>query len=250
MHAVFHLGDGAFAEHAAGNVGEGYVHGDVIRGAVDLIHGGGTLDGAAERPGAFHADEGVVTDDVHAQALRGGVGHDGADGAQTDHAQRLSADFGTGELGLALFDQLGNLRALSVQSARPVDAAGHVTAAQHQAADDQLGHGVGVGAGGVENHDAAPGALVDGDVVGTRARARDGQQAVGQVHVMHGGRANQNAVRHGLLLGNEIALGGQALMDDVGNIVERLNLIHHAFSFSKAFITSTSFFTPSTGMAL
>ncbi len=54
VHAVFHLGDGAFAEHAAGSVGEGYVHGDVIRGAVDLIHGGGTLDGAAE-PAAVHA---------------------------------------------------------------------------------------------------------------------------------------------------------------------------------------------------
>src|SRR5699024_2273131 len=144
------------------------------------------------------------------------------------------------ELGLALFDQLCDLRALPVEGARPVDAAGHVAAAQHQAADDQLGHSVGVGAGGVENHDAALCALVDGDVVGARARARNGQQAIGQVHVVHGGGADQNAVGHGLLLGDEVALGGQALVDDVGNVVERLNFIHHAFSFSKAFITSTS----------
>ena len=64
------------------------------------------------------------------------------------------------------------------------------------------------------------------------------------------GDLEQNAVGHGLLLGDEVALGGQALVDDIGDIVEGLDLIHHTFSFSKAFMTSTSFLTPSTGMAL
>ena len=130
------------------------------------------------------------------------------------------------ELALTLFDQLRHIRALALQALRPLNAAEHVAAGQQQAAHDQLGHGVGVRAGGVEHADALLGALVDRDVVHACARAGDAQQIVAEGHVMHRSGADKHAIRHRLFVGDGVLLGGQLGVDDIGNLVQRLNLEH------------------------
>ena len=99
----------------------------------------------------------------------------------------------TGEFGLALFHQLGDIGVV-LDGLHPVDAAHHVPAAQKHTAQCQLHHGVGVGAGGVEHHDARFGAVGQGNVVDAGTGAGDGQKAFRQSHIVHVGRAHQNAV--------------------------------------------------------
>ena len=89
---------------------------------------------------------------------------------------------------------------LPFEALGPLDGVDHVAAARNQRTDDQLCHGVGVGAGGVEHHDTGAGAFLDGDVVGAGTRAGDRQQAVGQRHVVHIGAAHQDALRSGGLV--------------------------------------------------
>ena len=60
-----------------------------------------------------------------------------------------------------------------------------VMACQQHAAQNELLHGVRVGAGGVEHDDAGFGALVKRDVVHTRAGAGDGTAGFRKVHVVY-----------------------------------------------------------------
>ena len=77
--------------------------------------------------------------------------------------------------------------------AAPGGAGQDAATCQQHAAQDELLHGVRVGAGGVEHDDAGFGALVERDVVHAGAGAGDGEQAFGQVHVVHGGAAHEHA---------------------------------------------------------
>ena len=108
--------------------------------------------------------------------------------------------------------------------------------------------------GGVEHHDALLGALVDGDVVGARARPGDGQQALGQRHVVHRRRAHQDALGIGRVGADRIVGLGQALFDDIGDRVEGANLLHDGVTslmvFSNSAMKATRALTPSSGMAL
>ena len=122
--------------------------------------------------------------------------------------------------------------------------------AQHQAAHHQFRHGIGVCAGGVEYCNSPLGALVQRNVVYPCARPGNGQQVFVKVIAVHVGGTNQNTVRHRLLSADEVLIGQKVLMNDFRNVVQGFQLIHHTFSFSKAFITAISFSTPSTGMAL
>ncbi|MPN52761.1 hypothetical protein SDC9_200424 [bioreactor metagenome] len=69
------------------------------------VHGDG--------PCAVHRKEGIVTDDFHADGCRC-IGYQDADGAQADHAQGFTLEFGPHELALAFFHQLGHFRAAAL----------------------------------------------------------------------------------------------------------------------------------------
>jgi hypothetical protein len=69
-----------------------------------------------------------------------------------------------------------------------------VTGGDEHGGDDQLLHGVGVGAGGVEHHDTVFRAAVNGDVVGAGSGPGDGPQGGGELIFVHGGGAHQDAV--------------------------------------------------------
>ena len=140
--------------------------------------------GAGELPGVFHGDVGIVAQHVHAQR-HARVGHQHADGAQADDAERLALQFGADELALALLHQLFHFRALAGERFAPLHAVDHLAGGEQHAGDDQLFNGVGVRARGVEDHDAALGQFVQRDVVHARAGARHALDAFGDVHLVH-----------------------------------------------------------------
>ena len=143
-------------------------------------------------PCRFNGDEGIAAVNGHSQ-ISGGVGQRAAHRAQADDAQFFVADFMTGEFGLAFFHQFGDIGVV-LDGLHPVDAAHHVPAAQKHTAQCQLHHGVGVGAGSVEHHDARFGAVGQGDVVDAGTGAGNGQKAFRQSHIVHVGGAHQHAV--------------------------------------------------------
>ena len=107
------------------------------------------------------------------------------------------------------------------QAAPGQDAA----ACQQHAAQNELLHGVRVGAGGVEHDDAGFGALVKRDVVHTRAGAGDGQQAFGKVHVVHGGAAHEHAGSLRDVVG-ELIVGSEQVGSFGGDVVQAVDVAH------------------------
>ena len=140
-----------------------------------------------------YRQEGIIADDVHAQCGRI-VGDQTADRAQTDDAEGLALDFGTDKLALALLHHLADLIAVALEGFRPRGGGQYVSGREDHRAQHQLGYGVGVRAGGVEDNDALFRALVKRNVVDARARSCDGEKAFGQLHVVHGRRADQHCV--------------------------------------------------------
>ena len=224
LHAVLHARHGGGVDHALGVGGGGDVDGDVVGHLVDLLVGGGVGDVVVQVPGGVHRQEGIAAHYLHAQA-DGDVGHQAADGTQTDDTQGLALDLVTGELGLVLLHGLGGV-GIVLQGVHPLDTAHDVTGGQQEGADGQLLDAVGVGAGGVEDHDALGGALVQRDVVDTRARAGNGQQLGVEIHVQHIGGTNHDALGGGHV-GADIVEGGVQLVGaDLGDLVEQLNVFH------------------------
>ena len=144
-------------------------------------------------PGRIHRQIGIVAVHIHTQGF-GGVGHQAADGAQADDTQLFTLDFGARKGGFALFHQLAHL-CLALEGLGPLDAGNHLAGADDHAGDHQLLHRVGVGAGGVEHHDAGFAALVHRNVVDAGARPGDGLEGIGERHIVHGGGADHDAVR-------------------------------------------------------
>ena len=167
--------------------------GDVVAQGQHVVQVHTVVYLAAQVPGCLNGDVGVVAVHFHAQ-LDGAVGHAGADGTQTDDAQRLALDLVAHELLLALFHGLGHGR-VSGKALAPLGGVGHIAAAGDQHPDHQFSHGVGVGTGSVEHHDALLTAAVQGDVVDPGTGAGDGQQIVVEGGVQQVGAAHQNAVR-------------------------------------------------------
>ena len=166
--------------------------GDVVARAEDVFQIGDVVNGAGNLPCGAHGNERIVAVYVHAQ-LNGGVGNLGAYRAQADNAQLLALDLLAGELLLGLFGRLGDVLVVGIFTA-PIDASQDVAAAQKKCAQDDLLNGVGIGARGVEHHDAFIGAAIERDVVHAGASAGNGAKTGRELHVVHGSAANKNAL--------------------------------------------------------
>ena len=150
------------------------------------------LNPAAQIPGGINRNVGVVAVDLHPQ-LDGAVGHPGTDGAQTDDAQHLAGNFIAHKLLFAFFHILLEV-GIAGQVLGPGRGRRNIPAAGNQHAHHQLGHRVGVGAGGVEDHDALFAAPVQGDVVDAGTRPGNGQQVGLELGVQQVGTPHQDAV--------------------------------------------------------
>ena len=193
LHAVLAQGQGLGIDGVLGGGQVGHMDGDVVAQGEHVVQVHAVVYLAAQVPGGVNGDVGVVAVDLHAQR-NGAVGHAGADGTQTDDAQRLALDLVAHELLLALFHALGH-GGIPGKALRPLGGGGHIAAARDQHPDDQFGHGVGVGTGGVEHHDALLTAAVQRDVVDTGTGAGNGQQVVVEGGVQQVGAAHKDAVR-------------------------------------------------------
>ena len=202
----------------------GHMDGDVIAQGQHVVQVHAVVYLTAQVPGCFNGDVGVVAVHVHAQ-LDGTVGHAGADGTQTDNAQCLALDLVAHELLFALFHGLCHGR-VAGEVLAPLGGSGHIAAACDQHADDQLGHSIGVGTGGVEHHDALLAAAVQRDVVHTGTGAGDGQQIVVEGGVQHVGAADEDAVRGIGVHGHVELLVVQLCQAHRADGVERFDGVH------------------------
>ena len=130
-----------------------------------------------------HGEEGVIAHDFHPQG-GGGVGHQHADGPQAHHAQGLAQDLGAHVGGLALLHHGGHVGPGGGLLLHPGDALGDLPGGQQEGGDGELLHPVGVGPGGVEDHDARVGSPVQGDVVDAGAGPGNALELGGEVIVV------------------------------------------------------------------
>ena len=231
-YALFQAGDESIVDHTLGIGHQGHMDGDIIGVLDGVFHGIGPVHGTGQGPGVGDGNIGVIAHYIHAKALGSRIGYQRADGAKADHGQLLAPQLGAHKLVLALFHKLGKVGVV-LHGFHPLDAAGDIAAGKEQAAHDQFGHGVGIGAGGVEYHDTLLGALVNGDVIHAGARPGDGQEGFGQFHIVHGGAAHENSIRGGLVVGDGVIAGGQGFMNNGRNRIERLNLEHGRILLSR-----------------
>ena len=191
---TLHLGNGLRVDKVLGAVVIGDVDGDVVGHPVQLIHIFHHMDMAVQAQGGLHRQEGVIAVHIHPQ-LQGDVAHQRADGPQADDAQGLAVQLRPSEGGLSLLHRGGQIHPGGVDLLlHPLRAAQNVPGGDEQGGQNQFLDRVGVGAGGVEHHDAVFRAAVDGDVVGPRPRPGDGPQLLREHIVVHGGGADQDAV--------------------------------------------------------
>ncbi len=109
--------------------------------------------------------------------------------------QRATRQLVADEFLLALLDRDIQLFVAAFEAARVVPGLADIAGREEQTGDDQLLHGVGVGARCVEDRNAARGQTRHGNVVGARPGARDGDDAGGNVDRVHVRRADQHGVR-------------------------------------------------------
>ena len=221
--AILHERAGAPAHHADGAFHGRHMDGEVVAGAEDVVQVRDVMDGARDAPRRAHRDVRIVAVHVHAQR-HGRVRHLGADGAQADDAQLLALDLAAGELLLRLLHRLGDIRIVGVVTA-PCDAVHDAAASQQERAQNDLLHGIGIGTRRVEHDDALLGAAVRGDVVHARPRARDGQQAVAERHVVHGSAAHEYGRRLRGVVGKLVGVGEQVGAVR-GNVVQAVDVAH------------------------
>ncbi len=156
--ALLHDGDRGGVDHALGLGGEADVEGEVVGLLEDVVDGD---EGDVVLAGDDGRDEGVVADELHAEAA-GATGDFEADAAEADDAECLAAELPGPE---GIFLPLGLMHG----GVGAGDGAGH---GDHEA-EGELGDGDGVGAGGVHDDDAAVGGGVGVDVVDAYSGAAD-----------------------------------------------------------------------------
>ena len=247
-HAGLHLFKRFRADIAAGRVVQRDMYGDVVAVCEDLVERGRLRDAARKVPRRVDGEERVEAVDLHAERF-GGVGDEHADRAEADDAELLAEDLGACERALALFDALRDLFAAALERFGPLDCRDDPAGGHQQRREHELLDRVGVCAGRVEHDDARLRAFLDRDVVDAGAGARDREQRLRQLHVVHRGGAHEDAL--GVLhLGRKFIVRAEPGGADRADLVEAEYLVHHAFSFSNFSMNSTSFSTPARGIAL
>ena len=223
--APLHGADGLGVDHVLGLLGVVDVDGDIVRPLIQLVDVLHHVDVAVQPQGGVHGEIGVVAVHVHAQG-QGDVGYQRADGAQTDDAQGLFIQLRPDKGRLALFHHGGHIHAGGHLLPHPLDAPVHIPGAHQHGAQHQLLHGVGVGAGGVEYHDALLRAAVQGNVVDAGPRPGNGQEILRKVIVQKLGGADQDGVlvRHRIRDGVQRRI--QAVQADRRDLVECFDAVH------------------------
>ncbi len=224
--ALLHQLDAVAVDQVLRRRQQRHVQADEVAALDEIVDADGFLDLRRQAPGGVDGDFRVEADDVHAE-LNGRLGEHRADGAEADDAERAAAQLMADVVLLAGFDLLVQRFVVAEEAVDEGQRRRDVARAHQHAGDHQLLDGVGVGAGGVEDDHAAFAHGLGRDVVGAGAGAADSQHTGGDRHVVHYLRADQDGVRVGDVVADDVAVrqAGQALLRDR---VERLDLAGHS----------------------
>ena len=247
-HAVTHFGNSSCVYKIFGRVGQRHVNSYIIALFKNFVYIKNMHRVVGQIPCGFNREVRVVAENLHTEGVCG-VRHHNAYSTETYNAEGLSLNFGTRKSALALFNLFAYLCAVAFKSLSPLNTRNHAARADKQTRYNQLLNGVCVSAGGVEYNYSLLGAAVNRYIVCSRACTCYGFKACGELNIMQRSRAHNSAVGifHLVAYGVFIVKGFKPCF---GNFIVGFNFIHYAFSSSNFFINSTSFSTPSTGIAL
>ncbi len=116
----FHNPEFFRVQNSLGGIAKGNVDSHVVRLPQQTLQGIRSANHPGQAPRRVHGNKGIIADHVHPQG-NGIVGHHDPDGPQTDNPQGFAFNFGTFELGLSLFHQLGYLIPPVCQGGGPGD---------------------------------------------------------------------------------------------------------------------------------
>ena len=166
-------------DQVARGIDQRHMQRDEIAAAQHLVDAVRLLHLRRQAPGRIDGDLRVVAEHVHAQLDRG-VGHQAADLAQADDAQRVAGQLEAGEVLLAVLHRLVHVGHRRHRAPATKRSAGTQVARRHQhAGEHQFLDRVGVRARRVEHRHAARAHRRYRDVVGAGAGAADGLDAGG-----------------------------------------------------------------------
>ena len=101
--ALLHLRERFRVYHFAGTVSRRNMDADIITFRIQILEVVHNTDRGGKAEGRFDTEERVIADYIHSQIFSG-VGNHGADGAQSDNAQRFSLQLGSGKLAFSFFN--------------------------------------------------------------------------------------------------------------------------------------------------
>ena len=223
-HTVFHLGQRFGVDHPFGIGRLGQMQGDIIAVRVNFIQRTGVAHAAGKSPGSIYRQIRVIAKHSHAQCFSR-IGNQNTNGTQADNAQGFTGNFGANKCRFTFFHQFAYLLAFAFQAAGPINALGDFAGGQQQAAEHQFFYCICIGARGIEDHNALLAALFKRDIIDTSARSGNCQQLLGQLHVMHSGRTDQNGICLSQV-GSDCIVLPKTVGTDGADFIQAMNSIH------------------------
>ena len=198
---------------------------DKITVFIDLLKAGCTPDAARNIPGRLNRHIWIVSPDLHVE-MAGKICYTRADRTQADHAKRFSGQLRTDKLRFPLFNQFGHLVPLPFKRLYPFHRGEYPARGHQKRTDYKLLNRIGVGAGRVKYNDPLLAASVHRDIVDACACARNGGKLGAKLHIVHGGRPDQNAVGRLDMVAADIFAAVKHIHSIGADLIERFNMIH------------------------
>ena len=259
-HPVLHDSQFFLVNHSSGGIHKRHMDGDIITFLENDVRVGDMLYVPGQSPGRINGNIWVIPVYLHSQ-MGGCVGNLSADGSQADNTQLLALNLAACKCLLALLCVLGDVVVLRIGLA-PLNTAHDIPGSHEHTRNHQLLYAVGIGSRRIEYNDALLRAGIQRNVIDTGSRPAHSQQVFRKFHIVHGSAAHQDgvSVRHVVC---HLISGRKQLRAALRNGVQAMNFFHNNPTllymskdfyflcfFSKSAMNSTSFSTPSAGIAL
>ena len=226
INTVLHKGDGLSVYHALGLVVERGMHGNHVRVLYRFLEAGGEVQICAELQISAVRKVGIVAYDLHSQVVAG-LGHARAYVAHAYYSYLLAHYLRAAEPFLAGFHYVLAIGGVLVgEAADPGHGLVSVAHAHDYGRDGHFLYGVGVAAGAVDHADPLLGAAIDGDVVDSRAAARDYLQIRAEFPVVDGHGADQYGVRVFNVPAQCVFGRVECVCTFLGDVVKNQNVVH------------------------
>ena len=253
-HAVLHLVKGFFIKHSLSGIQKRHVNGDKITLAVNLLIGFHKSDVPGHIQRIIHGKIWVASIYFHSKTVCR-ICHQHTDGSKTDNTKFFTGDLGSGKCLLRLFRCLGDISILFIVF-HPLDTTDDIAGSKDHRCYNQLFYTIGISSRCIEYDDSLFRTLLQRNIVDAGAGSRHGGQVIRQLHIVHGGASHQHSLCCIYILHNLIFII-QKIQTACRDRIQAVHFYTHTFphfcvasASSNFFINSTSFSTPSFGIAL